>query len=94
MAKNPKAVQENMVKLQGDREFLQELMADTLREVVSEGTFTRLSTRVKQCHEDKLNMEQAILRCEGVGVDVIVCDIVSVGRRTLEDECASSRNNW
>ena len=62
MAKNSKAVQENMQKLQADRDFLQDLVSDTLREVSTEGTFMQLTTRVKECHEEKLNMEQAILR--------------------------------
>ncbi len=57
-----KAVQENMAKLQCDREFLQGLMTEALEEVSSEGTFTALTGSLAQCHEEKLNMEQTILK--------------------------------
>ncbi len=51
-----------MAKLQGDREFLEDLMTEALREVSCEGTFTQLTTRLRQCHEDKHHKEQTILR--------------------------------
>ncbi len=51
-----------MVKLQGDREFLEALMTDALTEVSREGTFTQLSDTLRHCHEDKRHKEQTILR--------------------------------
>ncbi len=58
----PKSVQDNMAKLQCDREFLQGLVTEALEEVSSEGTFASLTGSLARCHEEKQNMEQAILK--------------------------------
>ena len=68
-ARSARAVQENLQKLQQDREGLQHVVEETLVEVASKGTFTTLSTHLSHRHQEKLNMEHAILRCECVGVE-------------------------
>lgn len=55
-------MKENLEKLQRDREFLQKVMGDTMSEVATSGTFVSLSTCLSECHEEKLNMEDTILR--------------------------------
>ena len=51
-----------MQKLHGDREFLQDVIADTVAEVTAAGTISTLLDRLGQCKEEKANMERAILR--------------------------------
>ena len=61
-AKNARSVQENLQKLQRDREFLQQVISDSMSEISSSGTFTGLSVCVRTCHEEKVHMEQTILK--------------------------------
>ena len=74
---------ENLQKLQQDREGLQHVVEETLVEVASEGTFTTLSSHLSRCHQEKLNMEHAILRC--------VC---SVGERERGEGHCIRPNNY
>lgn len=67
VARHPKAVAENMAKLQEDREFLQSLVSATLEEMGSGGTFCTLSQQLEQCRQKKLAMEETILRLGGQG---------------------------
>ena len=62
VASSPKAVSENMQKLQEDREFVQKLVQETLGEVGTSGTFNGLRARLQDCHQEKTGMEEAILR--------------------------------
>ena len=61
-AKSAKVVSENMEKLQRDREFLQALICDTLNEVVAGGDFPTLIHTLQECHQEKVKMEETILR--------------------------------
>ena len=62
VAKNARSVQENLMKLQRDREFLQKVVCDCMTEITSHGTFVSLSSCLRECHEEKVNMEQTILK--------------------------------
>ena len=62
VASSPKAVSENMQKLQEDRAFLQKLVQETLGEVGTDGTFNGLKAQLQDCHQEKTSMEEAILR--------------------------------
>ncbi len=66
-ASSSKVVSENMQKLQKDREFLQSVISGTLEEVVSTGHFTALTSHLLQCQQEKVRMEQTILRWVGEG---------------------------
>ena len=55
-------MQENLHKLQQDREGLQCVVEEMLVEVASHGTFSTLSSHLSHCHQKKLNMEHTILR--------------------------------
>ena len=61
-ARSVRAVQENLHKLQQDRESLQCVVEEMLVEVTSHGTFSTLSSHLSHCHQKKLNMEHTILR--------------------------------
>lgn len=62
VAKNARSVQENMLKLQRDREFLQKVIVDSMSEIASSGTFRGLSSSLRTCQEEKVHMEQTILK--------------------------------
>lgn len=62
VAKDTRSVQENLLKLQRDREFLQKVVSESMTEISSTGTFAGLSSCLKTCHEEKVNMEQTILK--------------------------------
>lgn len=62
VAKNTRSVQENLLKLQRDREFLQNIVSESMTEITSTGTFTALSSHVKKSHEEKIDMEKTILK--------------------------------
>lgn len=62
VAKNARSVQENLLKLQRDREFLQKVVCDTMSEITSSGTFSALSSCLRKCLEEKISMEQTILQ--------------------------------
>ena len=61
-AKNARMIKDNQLKLQREREELQELITLTMSEVLSDGTFSSLSSWITKNQEEKLSMEQAILR--------------------------------
>ena len=63
VVRSAKTVQENLEKLQSDREFLQGLVGAALSEISTHGTFASLTSELQHCHEEKVNMEQAILKC-------------------------------
>lgn len=62
VAKNARSVQENMLKLQRDREFLQKVILDSMSEITSAGTFNGLSSSLRTCQDEKVHMEQTILK--------------------------------
>ncbi len=62
VAKNARNLQDNLQKLQRERQELQDLMMDTITEVTSQGTFSTLSDWITRNHEEKLNMERTILK--------------------------------
>ncbi len=51
-----------MEKLQREREFLQGVVCEVLEEVVSTGQFTGLSSQLLEWQQEKVSMEQTILR--------------------------------
>ena len=62
VAKDARSVQDNLLKLQRDREFLQDVVSRSMTEIAATGTFTSLSSCLRECHEEKINMEQTILK--------------------------------
>ena len=50
-----------MQKLQEDREFLQSVVTDMMREVTSHGTFSSLTGTLQQYWQEKETMERTIL---------------------------------
>ncbi len=74
VAKNTRSIQENLQKLQRDREFLQQVVCDAMSEIATTGTYTSLSSCLKSCHEEKLNMEQTILKSVTVTVEFVYGD--------------------
>ena len=59
---NARSLQENLQKLQRERQELQDLMNGTISEVTAQGTFSTLSAWITRSHEEKLNMERTILK--------------------------------
>ena len=55
-------MEKNLEKLQGDREFLQSVMTNTMHEVQEHGTIQVIQTSIEQYQSDKHDMEQAIKR--------------------------------
>ena len=62
VAKKARSLQENLQKLQYERQELQDLMNGTISEVTAQGTFSTLSASITRSHEEKLNMERTILK--------------------------------
>lgn len=60
-ARSAKTVSENMQKLQEDREFLQSVVGDVMREVACHGTFSSLSSTLQEHWQEKEAMERTIL---------------------------------
>ena len=52
---------ENMVKLQGDRDFLEKVVSELAAEVAEEGSFSSLSGTLQQYWQNKEAMETEIL---------------------------------
>ena len=61
-AKNASTVAANMEKLEKDRQFLQMVLADTMEEMQSSGTFTEMTKSLQIYHEEKEEMIQTIKR--------------------------------
>lgn len=50
-----------MQKFQNDRQYLQSVISGTLDEILTQQTFSSLMNSIKQAHDHKDEMKQAIL---------------------------------